>query len=47
MLGDKAALVRYRDMLVLVAKHMKRLIHQGKTIDEIIKLKPNADLDKT
>ncbi len=46
-LGDKAALVRYRDMLVLVTKRMKNLINPGKTIDEIIKLKSNADLDKT
>ncbi len=45
-LANKADLVRYRDMLVLVTKRMKKLINQGKTIDEIIALKPNADLDK-
>ena len=45
-LGDRADLMRYRDMLVLVTKRMKKLISQGKTLDEIIALKPNADLDK-
>lgn len=46
-LGDKKALIEYRDMLLTVRDRMQTLIDQGKTIKEIIALKPNADLDKT
>ena len=45
-LGDKKALVSYRDMLVTVRDRMQKLIGQGKTLNEIVALKPNADLDK-
>lgn len=46
-LGDKQALIEYRDMLVTVRDRMRKLIAQGKTIEQIIALKPNADLDET
>jgi glyoxylase-like metal-dependent hydrolase (beta-lactamase superfamily II) len=45
-LGDKAALVVYRDMLITVRDRMQQLLAEGKTLDEIIALKPNADLDE-
>ncbi len=45
-LGDKKALVKYRDMLVTVRSRMQALIDQGKTLEEIIALKPNADFDE-
>jgi glyoxylase-like metal-dependent hydrolase (beta-lactamase superfamily II) len=46
-LGDKKSLENYRDMLVTVRDRMKKLISKGKTVEEIIALKPNADLDAT
>ena len=45
-LGDKKALEKYRDMLVTVRNRVQKLMDQGKTIDDIIALKPNGDLDK-
>ena len=44
-LGNKAQLKEYRDMLATVHKRMKKLIQEGKPIDEIIAAKPTADLD--
>ncbi len=44
-LGDKKALVKYRDMLVIVSDRMQVLINQGKSIEEIVALKPNVDFD--
>lgn len=46
-LASKKDLRAFRDMLVTVRDRMQKLIDQGKTLDEIIALKPNADLDKT
>ena len=47
-LADKKALQAFHDMLVTVRGRMQKLIEQGKTLDEIIALKPNAaDYDKT
>ena len=46
-LGDKQALLEYRDMLVTVRDRMRKLMGQGKSIEEIIALKPNADFDPT
>lgn len=46
-LGDKKALEKYRDMLVTVRSRMQKLIEQGKTLEEIIAMKPNVDLDET
>ncbi|HVP13943.1 MAG TPA: MBL fold metallo-hydrolase [Terriglobales bacterium] len=46
-LGDRAALLRYRDMLVAVRDRVRPLVRGGKTLDEIIAAKPTADLDAT
>ena len=46
-LADKKALITYRDMLVTVRDRMQQLIDQGKSINEIVAMTPNADLDKT
>jgi len=45
-LADRAALERYRDMLVTVRDRMQSLIDDGKTLHEIVAMKPNADLDE-
>ncbi len=37
--------MQFRDMLVIVRDRMQKLIDQGKTLEEIIEMKPNADLD--
>ena len=39
-LGDKKALTIYRDMLVTVRDRMQKLIGQGKTLEQIIAMKP-------
>jgi len=46
-LGDKKALEKFHDMLVTVRDRMQKLTDQGKTLEEIIAIKPNADFDKT
>lgn len=46
-LADKKALEKFRDMLVTVRGRMQKLIDEGKTLEEIITLKPNADLDES
>jgi len=46
-LANKADLATYRDMLITVRKRMQTLIDQGKTLDEIIAIKPNQDFDAT
>ena len=45
-LGGKASLENYLDMLVTVRDRMQSLIDRGKSIEQIIELKPFADLDK-
>jgi len=45
-LADKKSLEKYHNMLVTVKERMQKLINQGKTLEEIIAIKPNADLDK-
>ncbi len=45
-LGDKKSLQIYRNMLVTVKERMQNLIDQGKTLEEIISMMPNADLDE-
>jgi len=45
-LGDKKSLSVFRSMLITVRDRMKKLKSDGKTLEEIIALKPNADLDK-
>ena len=46
-LGNRRDLNNYRRMLITVRDRMQNLIDEGKTIDEIIELKPNADFDET
>ncbi len=45
-LGDKRSLKEYREMLVTVEARMQKLMDEGKSMQQIIALKPNADLDK-
>ena len=45
-LGDKQALRDYLAMLETVSGRMAKLIAAGKSIDEIVALKPNADYDE-
>jgi cyclase len=44
-LGDKAALIAYRTMLVTARDRMAKLVKEGKTEDEVVAAKPFADLD--
>jgi cyclase len=46
-LANKRDLNNYRRMLIAVRDRMQNLIDEGKTLDEIIELKPNADFDET
>jgi len=46
-LGDKKSLKAYRTMLVTVRDRMQKLMDEGKSLEQIIALKPNADFDKT
>jgi len=46
-LGDKKSLKAYRKMLVTVRDRMQKLMDEGKSLEQIIALKPNADFDKT
>jgi len=43
--GDKAALTKYRDMLVTVRDRIKMQKDTGKTLKEVIAAKPTADFD--
>jgi cyclase len=44
-IADKAALTEYRNMLVTARDRMAKLVKEGKTEDEVVALKPFADLD--
>jgi len=46
-LSNKKELTKYRDTLIILRDRMEKLIKEGKSIEEIIQMKPNADLDKT
>lgn len=46
-LGDKQAMRDYLAMLETVSGRMAKLIAAGKSIDEIVALKPNADYDES
>jgi glyoxylase-like metal-dependent hydrolase (beta-lactamase superfamily II) len=46
-LATKADLIVFRDMLVTSHDRIKKLFDEGKTEDEVIALKPLADLDAT
>jgi cyclase len=43
--GDKAALTKYRDMLVAIRDRVKMQKDAGKTLKEVIAAKPTADFD--
>ncbi len=45
--GDKAALVEYRDMLVLVLDKLRIYKSQGKSVEEVVEAKPTEELDVT
>lgn len=44
-LADRAALVRFRDMLVTVRDRVTKLVRAGRTLEEIQAAKPLTDLD--
>lgn len=44
-LSNKAELARYRDVLVAARDRVKKLIAEGKTLDQIIAAKPMAEYD--
>jgi cyclase len=44
-LGDKAALIEYRTMLITARDRMTKLVKEGKSEDELLAAKPFADLD--
>jgi cyclase len=44
--GDKAALTEYRAMLVTARDRMDKLVKEGKSEQDVVALKPFADLDK-
>ena len=46
-LSDKSDLQRYVEILTTYRNRMQKLIDDGKTLEEIIALKPNADYDAT
>lgn len=46
-LADKKDLQAYLQMLTTVRSRMQKLIDDGKSLEEIIALKPNADYDET
>ncbi|MGH8226096.1 MAG: MBL fold metallo-hydrolase [Gammaproteobacteria bacterium] len=43
--ADKAALVRYRDMMIAVRDKVKKFIDEGKTLEQIQAAKPTAQFD--
>jgi len=45
-LATKEDLKVYRDTLIILKERMKKLINEGKTLEEIIALKPNTDIDE-
>jgi hypothetical protein len=46
-LANKADLVTFRNMLVTSHDRIKKLFDEGKTEQEVVALKPLADLDAT
>lgn len=46
-LATKKDLVKYRDTLIVLRDRMQKLIKAGKTVDEIVAMKPFSDYDKT
>jgi glyoxylase-like metal-dependent hydrolase (beta-lactamase superfamily II) len=46
-LADRAALTRYRDVLVAVRDRVQKLKSEGKTVEEVVAAKPTAEFDAT
>jgi len=46
-LGDRAALTKYRDVLVTVRDRVQKLKTAGRTVEQMVAAKPTADLDAT
>jgi cyclase len=46
-LGDKAGLMKYRDMLAMVCDRIKSQKSAGKSLEQVVAAKPTADLDAT
>jgi cyclase len=46
-LADRAALVRFRDMLVTVRDRVTTLVRAGRTVEQVQGARPLADLDET
>ena len=44
-LADRAALLRFRDMLATVQDRVTKLVREGKTLEQVLAAKPLADLD--
>jgi glyoxylase-like metal-dependent hydrolase (beta-lactamase superfamily II) len=44
--GDRAALIATRDMMLGVRDRVAQLLHQGKSADEAVAAKPTSDYDK-
>lgn len=42
---DRAGLAAYRDMLVVTSGRVRELVKAGKTVDEVLAAKPNAEFD--
>lgn len=45
-IADKKSLTEYRHMLVSVKQRMQKLMDEGKSMEQIIAAKPNADFDE-
>ena len=45
-LSNKKELKEYRDTMIILKKRMQKLITQGKTLEEILAMMPNKDIDK-
>jgi cyclase len=45
-LADRAALLRFRDMLVTVRDRVTKLVTEGRTLEQVMAAKPLADLDR-
>jgi glyoxylase-like metal-dependent hydrolase (beta-lactamase superfamily II) len=46
-LSDRAALTKYRDVLVTVRDRLQKLKKDGRSVQEMLDAKPTADLDET
>ena len=46
-LGDRAALTRYRDMLVTVRDRVQKLKTEGRTEKDAVAAKPTSEFDAT